>query len=183
MDPPQKRTTVSQLFTHDTLRNTVSPHRNWYCTPVTSAKQCYVYIISFTIFMFATPLTIPNIKPIKKYSTAKQRWTTKTNSPWWWHYYTRRNTTDWWTVVRSKRQSVITVNLLRNAQNKVPVAVTTVQVVCQQTGGNKQNLMTLHETLMCRPEKSHSTTVNPDKKKQFILLFRPKMPSPRSTQD
>lgn len=28
--------------------------------------------------MFATPLTIPNIKLIKKYSTAKQRWTTKT---------------------------------------------------------------------------------------------------------
>jgi len=62
----------------------VSPH--WTQRPTAtdtvpqliSAKQYNVYIISSTNFMFATPLKIPNIKLIKKYSTATQRSTTKT---------------------------------------------------------------------------------------------------------
>lgn len=56
-------------------------------------------------------------------------------------------------------------------QNEVPAAVTQCQLSTNQRG-NKQNY-----------QQALSITTNPDKTQQFLLLFRPKMPPPCSTQE
>jgi hypothetical protein len=104
-----------------------------------------------------------------------------TNTPWWRHYYTRRKRL---TGELFKKQEAVGNYSKLVAQCTEQSAGRSYHGPSRVStnGGNKQNAMTLHETLMWRPEKSRSTTINPDKT-QFILLFRPKMPSPRSIQE